>query len=416
MTTRSDPGFDQRLADWLEEDPVHAPPETSSVVLAAFPSIPQRRSWRRFWRLFTMRPLTLAAVATASIVLASVDGTGIRPQPASNEGAGAILPTPTTLHPANYLSVPGWIVFEHFGKAPDGSSTEMDYNNRMVWLVKADGSGLHELAPGQPADGKSSPDVSPDGTIVAFSSWDPAVLIYEVPIEGGEPRLLSTECSGLVEECQAYDPAYSPDGARIAFVHLGVDGETAYTELAILDRASGEVSHLESTRRPADESWLNQPTWSPDGTQIAYHVATDQGDGYPSPLRIWTVGADGSDPLELATPADEDAADPDWSPDGSRIVYSTVGFRESEGRQVEPKIYTIDPDGTDVQLLCATDTGGCMAPSWMPDGQHILYWGFQTWNLMGADGSSQAPVDAPALTFFGDQLGYGYSAVWQPTP
>lgn len=416
MTTRSDPGFDQRLADWLEEDPVHAPPETSSVVLAAFPSIPQRRSWRRSWRFLTMRPFTIASVATASIVLASLGGAVIRPPSSTTGGPDLVAPSPTPLLPEDYDSVPGWIVFEHFGKAPDGSSTEMDYNNRMIWLVKADGSGLHELAPGQPADGKASPDISPDGTLVAFMSWDPAVVLYEAPIEGGEPRLLSSGCSGLVEECQEYDPAYSPDGSRLAFVHLGVDGDTTYTELAIRDRATGEVTYLESTRRPADETWLSQPTWSPDGTRIAYHIATDQGDSYPSPLRIWIVGADGSDPEELATPAGEDAADADWSPDGSRIVYSTVGFRESEGRQVDPKISSINPDGTDVQLLCDGDTGGCMAPSWTPDGRHILYWGFQTWNLMGADGSNQAPVNAPALTLFGDQLGFGYSAVWQPTP
>jgi hypothetical protein len=52
----------------------------------------------------------------------------------------------------------------------------------------------------------------------------------------------------------------------------------------------------------------------------------------------------------------------------------------------------------------------------MPDGRHILYWGVRTWNLVEPDGSNAAPVNADQLTFFGDQLGYGYVATWQPTP
>ncbi|MCY7417807.1 MAG: hypothetical protein LH650_04795 [Chloroflexi bacterium] len=52
----------------------------------------------------------------------------------------------------------------------------------------------------------------------------------------------------------------------------------------------------------------------------------------------------------------------------------------------------------------------------MPDGHHILHWGFRTWDLMAPDGSDKSPVNAAGFAFFGDQLGYGYSAVWQPTP
>jgi hypothetical protein len=44
------------------------------------------------------------------------------------------------------------------------------------------------------------------------------------------------------------------------------------------------------------------------------------------------------------------------------------------------------------------------------------YWGDRTGNLVEPDGSNAAPVNTEKLTFFGDQLGYGYVATWQPMP
>ena len=44
MKPRSDPTFDQRLADWLEDDPTFGPREVLDTVLAAYPSIEQRRA------------------------------------------------------------------------------------------------------------------------------------------------------------------------------------------------------------------------------------------------------------------------------------------------------------------------------------------------------------------------------------
>jgi hypothetical protein len=148
-------------------------------------------------------------------------------------------------------------------------------------------------------------------------------------------------------------------------------------------------------------------------------------DEYPRPTRIWIADVESDTARELPTPGVPHAADPDWSPDGSRIVYSTVGFRESEGAPPmtpQDDIYTIRPDGTDNQLICdgvmpveGTPGGGCWAPSWMPGGGEILYWGYRTWNLMSSDGGDKRRVDADnRLYWYGDRLGYGYSALWQP--
>ena len=66
--------------------------------------------------------------------------------------------------------------------------------------------------------------------------------------------------------------------------------------------------------------------------------------------------------------------------------------------------------------LCGACLGGGIAPSWTPDGNHILFWGYRTWALMDPDGTNIAHINQSKLTWFGDELGYGYFALLQPTP
>ncbi|HJP88672.1 MAG TPA: hypothetical protein VJ850_06540 [Candidatus Limnocylindrales bacterium] len=70
MKRLPDPSFDQRIADWLEDDPVLAPRQVLDTVLAAQPSISQRRARRQPWRFSSMTPLArLTAAAAMSVVL-----------------------------------------------------------------------------------------------------------------------------------------------------------------------------------------------------------------------------------------------------------------------------------------------------------------------------------------------------------
>jgi len=112
MTRPSDPLFDQRIADWLEHDPDHAPAQALEVVLAAVPSIRQRRAWRATWRFQTMPMFTRVAAAAVIGVIALggmllvirpgqtvVGGPGPTPgasssQPAASQPA-VVVPSPT---------------------------------------------------------------------------------------------------------------------------------------------------------------------------------------------------------------------------------------------------------------------------------------------------------------------------------
>lgn len=350
---------------------------------------------------------SLAASATASATVG-----------ATPSASSVAAPTPSQSDkptPANYADLPGWIVFEHFGQAPDGSTHELNFDNRMIWLVRADGSGLHELAPGVPASGKASPDVSPDGRSVVFNTWAEYNQIWTVPITGGAPTLISTDC-GASDRCSEGAPTFSSDGKRLAFVRQETVGSETTTRIGIRDLASGSVELLDGTSVPAGEGYLDQPTWSPDGTHIAYYRSTTEhpGDEHITDAAIYIASADDARvDGPFTTPGGRWAADPDWSPDGSKIIFSTSPERETEGWGDFPGtfgIWTMSPDGTDVTRVCSPCLTGGSAPTWTADGR-IMFWGNRTWALMNADGTEMRPVNETKLTWFGDALGFGYAAV-----
>ena len=101
----SSPEFDPRIADWLEEDPDHAPPAVLDTVLAAVPSIPQRRAVRAPWRLPTMNRFALFGAAIATLLVVGLGGlaltskktdVGVPPSQAVPSPLATPVPRPST--------------------------------------------------------------------------------------------------------------------------------------------------------------------------------------------------------------------------------------------------------------------------------------------------------------------------------
>jgi Tol biopolymer transport system component len=106
--------------------------------------------------------------------------------------------------------------------------------------------------------------------------------------------------------------------------------------------------------------FLSAPTWSPDGSQIAF--VSDR-DGNPD---IWVMDSDGSNQVNLTS---HDAKDhsPAWSPDGEWIAFASV--RDS----LYWELYLIRPDGSDLQRLTWWEDASDLSPTWSPDGTRLAF-------------------------------------------
>jgi Tol biopolymer transport system component len=169
------------------------------------------------------------------------------------------------------------LVFEH--RETNGA--------RSIYSVNASGGGLRRLAAG------STPAWSPDGMGIAFVRGDD---VYSIASDGkGERKLTKTKRStrGLL--------SWSPDSMRIA-VSRGGD---------IYSVQAGGTGEVRLTTSPRAE---DQPAWSPNGAKIAFVNESSASPG------IYVVNSDGSGITRLTAPTYPDVS-PAWSLDSSKIAF-----------------------------------------------------------------------------------------------
>jgi Tol biopolymer transport system component len=117
------------------------------------------------------------------------------------------------------------------------------------------------------------------------------------------------------------------------------------------------------TQRPADD---DEPAWSPDGSKIAFRSNLDK------TSRIYVMNADGSHVTPI-TQGPEDAMQPSWSPDGTRIAFVRVYCDDPDYDCVLRNINIANADGTSAIRLY--DSADESEPRWSPDGQLIAFVG-----------------------------------------
>ena len=182
-------------------------------------------------------------------------------------------------------------------------------------------------------------------TTARNNNSDIYLLDVEAALQGGQPVLERLTTDPATD----FDPTWSPNGSQIAF-RSQRDGND---EIYIMN--SDGSCQVNLTNDPADD-WA--PAWSPDGTKIAFAHFFD-GNSFSD---IAVMNTDGSGLQRLTTSHGEYPA---WSPDGTRIAFTSV-------RDGNYEIYVMDADGTD-QTRLTDDPAYDMSPVWSPDGRQIAF-------------------------------------------
>jgi TolB protein len=203
------------------------------------------------------------------------------------------------------------------------------------------------------------PDWSPDGKTIAFDSdhGGGGIHIFTIRSDGTG---LTQVTSGDGSE---YGPAWSPDGMHLAIDHIE-DGVP--DSIFILDPTTGAMRQLTSNPFAATGGFDGGPQYSPDGTQIAF-ARIKAFRAHTALSAVFVVNVDGTH-LRRLTPFKTNSANPDWSPDGSRLVFNDRDDADAGGSNV----YTIKPDGTCLRKLTHDPTLKWYQPNWSPSGRKIV--------------------------------------------
>lgn len=233
--------------------------------------------------------------------------------------------------------------------SPDGSKIAYKANQG-IWVSDIDGSNAKQLTTPDEFYSDNFPSWSPDGSQIVYESDAEKNYnnseIYIMDIDGSNKTRLTEH------EAEDERPSWSPDGETIIF--NSDRDEDGSSELYTINVNSGEVSIL---LEPTDENGinLNDPIWSPDGSQIAYQGYTNLGHS-----RIFVADSDGENP-QFITSTDVAALQPAWSPNGKYIAFVNL----SDGNKTNA-IWTISMDGEKETKLTDDQETVSAFPSWGP--------------------------------------------------
>jgi serine/threonine protein kinase/DNA-binding SARP family transcriptional activator len=163
-------------------------------------------------------------------------------------------------------------------------------------------------------------------------------------------------------------------------------------EITLMDPGGAEVDAL----APDTQTRRKDPDWSPDGSRIVFAEVTAQGDD-----DLYLMNEDGGGRTQL-THEEGDEYDPAWSPDGSLIAF---GFDDLGHDAFSNSIFIVDPRTGELTELVTRQNERLGSPAWSPDGRRIAFSAYsQTgWDLyvMDADGGNLTRVGGEPRNLFG---------------
>jgi Tol biopolymer transport system component len=239
---------------------------------------------------------------------------------------------------------------------------------------------------------------SPDGTQITYQSdRNGNNDLFRVPATGGAETQITSD--------SAWDarPSWSPDGSLIAFesdrnVESAGPGYPV-CELFVIPPTGGPVTQVTDWPR-----YNERPDWSPDGSELVYATDYHVDLRVPTldhPANLWRIPSTGGTPIQITTHGgyENDAV---WSPDGSTIAFSGDYAGNWD-------VWTIPVSGG-VATQITFDPALDQDPSWSPDGSYIAFWSLRTGNadiwIIPATGGT--PIQVTTST------SYDWGPAWSP--
>lgn len=276
-----------------------------------------------------------------------------------------------------------------------------------IYLMNGDGTNVRRITDNKYAD--NFPALSPDGSKIVFDSN--RLRTEAEPINTSHLFLMNTDGTGQTLLALGSSATWSSDGKKIAF-HASASGTgrptkpfpgaaTIDSDIFVLNvndvlKKTAPPRNITNSPEAIDED----PDWSPNGRKIIFTshlVADDKLDS--ATAEIYVIKPNGKGQRTRLTNNSEEERAPAWSPDGKRILY----LCRKGGNDFE--ICVMNADGTG-QIQLTDNTVADLTSSWSPDGKKIIFHRpvsrgrFQLWTI-NSDGTGETQLtDTPGLNGF----------------
>jgi Tol biopolymer transport system component len=344
-------------------------PDTVARPVRALRGTRSREASSRWMGLLVAAALILAALLAVGVVGQGLISKDPLLVPPSTIEASTSLPTntPAPSQTPSSTSPTGLVVFVR--------ENVTERTVAQLWVANPDGSQARVLLPALEGHAEN-PVWATDGTRLVFE-WRPYGALFNhlfwTDASGANPREIDPTC---IDPCATRDAAFSPDGRTLAFIRqteaYGTDKPKAEGVVELLNLATGQITPLPSTATVGTIE-PRSPAWSPESTRLAYTQETMGGGLGKEAGRsvLFVVDADGSNRRQV-TPDDQRASDADWSPDGTRLSFTSyyqmgtprAAFDAATDRW---DVYTVALDGGGLNRL--TSDGISSFARWTIDGR-----------------------------------------------